>query len=394
MTRRPALAVLCGLLLLPILAGPGAAEDEGASKPALDAVRGFEYRGTIRRDGGAIGTFHLAASVAPLPGAPADGPPHWRLVERRVWEEEEAESPLALTTTAWVDADLLPVAGSVEETDAWGSQTSFAWKRKGESYHVEVRSEERTPLEREAAAEDPALTTLAAFVARGRLAEEDLPAEKVHLWDPTWEYLQAEAPFLAGTLTVTIAGRWQGDPAALVEWTSETLRILVALAPETRALRGAEVHPKHGPPLVFLPGDGGAAPADDEPPALSFHAPATSPEACALRVALAFMTADVDLFDETIHWPSLRKNHPGIVKGEVSDAEFRKAIRAQFEAKKQPPQPRAEAEAFLRSIAKDLETRPNGPAAATIVLPEAFGGMRLGVAKVEDAWFLIRLPGT
>lgn len=391
------IAFLVPALLLPT---PSRAEDDtpaaayekavaGFPKPASDRAfaRAFAGEGAVIANEKEVGRFRLAARGAPLSGTP-DGPVHWRLEEYLAWTIDEVA--VRREATAFADNTLRPVEGALIETDEWGDTTTYAWRKTGDGYRVEMTGESRTPMERTAAEEGPSLTTMAALVLFGRLAPSETAIYETRIFDPSWDYLDAERPFVATRITVEIEGTWRGHEARIVTATWKNARLVVALHAESGDLLGLEVHEKGRPDLLLLPEAKATTETDDD----LFAAPAGTPRACALRVALAFATADPDLFAEVIHWPTLKENMKDRIQGTVSDEAFRKAILEQFDARKQDPQPRKEAEAFLRGLADRIEVETKGSNEAVVTLPEEYGRMRLTVALVDGAWHLVRLPGS
>jgi hypothetical protein len=343
----------------------------------------FDVRGRITAEEDVVGTFRLAARVEQAKPAP-----RWRLVETR--ETTFADVRLAHEASALTRATLHPLSGILVEEDELGDRLRHAWEEEEGVYRVRTSGESRQAMARTAAQEGPCLTSLAALVLFGRLVKPESATYETRLFHPGWNYLEAERPFVTTRLRVDAPGDAEDDDLILTA-EQERARIRIVLDLDTRDLRELGIEERGRPTLVLRPGPTeDAQPADD-----LFAAPSASPRGCAARVALAFATVDVTLFEALIHWPTLRANMRSSVTGTVTDEAFRASILGQFRTQgaERTPQARADAEAFLRTEADGFAVDAVGDAGAVVTLSQAWGGMRLTLCRREGAWYLARLPG-
>jgi len=385
--KTPGALLLCSLLVLaspPAGAGEEAPPNRGytttvSAFPAPGAAAAFDVAGRIESKGAPVGTFRLAA------GADSSGEtPRWALVEERKTTFDDVSLEREARATA--DGALRPEHGTLREVDAFGEEIVHEWKKDGTGYRVETSSPSRRPMGRSASEAGSCLTSLAALVLFARLAPAASATYETRLFEPGWDYLEAEQPFLATRLILDRSGE-----AVRLQAVQERATYEVLLDPQTLALNQLTIREKGRPVLVLKPGPVAEGPTTTED---LFAAPSPTPRGCAARVALAFATVDDQLFEAVIHWPTLRKNMQASITGTVTDEAFRDSILGQFRKQGAGREPQAadDARAFLQQEAPSfsVERKEEGTA---VTLSEAWGRMRLTCTRVEGAWYLARLPG-
>ncbi len=397
--RARRLAPVVPLLLLVAVARAGDAtpspsqrfERAVAALPAPDANLAFAFHGDVRVPGGEkpIGTLDL--DVRPAPGAA------WRVEERL--HLEGRDRPAKIETTALLDRTLAPREGRLSIDDPLGPR-AYVWRLDGTVLRVTTEGEGLVAMEKRADLEAPATTTLAAFLLFARLAKDPGGEVETRVFDPSWEYLEAGRPFSAARLAPGTPPSTSTAPEETTRtWTGAfgggDLAITLGAGGAVREVRWRTEHPG---PFVDLVARASAAHPEDEPPADVFDAPAGSPRAAALRVALAFAMGDAERFDPLVDWPALRKHMSAQVHGNVTDEAFRERILAQFRRQAAAhadgtPDVGAE-EARLRGIWGDLEVASEGADAAVVTMPASYGGMRLTLGRADGVWRLVRLPGS
>lgn len=307
----PLALLICTLLVL-LSPWARAAEEDPPSRdyattiaafPAPTASAAYDVAGRIESKGAPVGTFRLAA------GADSSGEtPRWALVEERKTTFDAVSLERKARATA--DASLRPRHGSLREIDAFGEEIVHTWKTDGDGYRVETSSPSRRLMGRSASEAGSCLTSLAALVLFARLAPAASATYETRLFEPGWDYLEAEQPFLATRLILDRSGE-----AVRLRAVQERATYEVLLDPKTRSLRRLIIREEGRPVLVLKPGPVAEGPTTTED---LFAAPSPTPRGCAARVALAFATVDDQLFAAVIHWPTLRKNMQASITGTVT----------------------------------------------------------------------------
>jgi hypothetical protein len=353
-----------------------------AALPAPSDDGGFVLEGDATVEGHKVGTFRFSARPAPA-DAP-DAPAQWAV------EEEIAlgagDDAVGRKATARLTAQLAPVSGTTHRDDEQGEAT-FAWQRDGDHYAVVVTGEGMEGRSRQADAETPATTTITAFLLLGRLgAPRDGEAE-VQVLTPEWNPLLGEKPWAPARIQPLAKGTWAGHPALLLTARKEERDLTAAYDPATHALLGLELGSPGHPDVVYAP----PPPKDEEPPS-PFDVPAKTPEAAAARAALALATGDVDMFDRSVHWPTVYAAYAKKAGDDADDADTWHAAQIALYREHMPSNPRAMVETVLPGVMEQVTKTRQEDGTVVIVFPPLFHELRLVVGEADGLWYLVELP--
>ncbi len=394
MLRRPVLLLLCSLLpALPVAAGEDAPSTPPSlgTLPAPDEAHAFHTRLAVLAEGRSVGKATLSAEAAPLADAPA-APAHWHV--REVLEVGRGPERIRGRTEidAWLDRQLVPVRGRWVE-GVGPDALVYAFHRDGDAYAVEVTGAGRQPMTKRAVREGPCFLGVSSLVLLAREVPRKEATWSTRLFRPDWEYLRAEKPFVG--VRIHLSGSTEEEHAAWrldLEGETDARKTTVVLDATTRDVLRIRLVGPGAPAFELRPAEGGEG--DPEPSAedVPLDEPATTPLAAAMRTTLAFLTADADLFERVVYWPTLREREKGLVKGNVSDAAFRKAVLEQFRKNVPPPLEGDAARRRIQEAAGGFEVEPRGDDEAVVTLPPSIAPMHVTVARVDGTWYLVELP--
>ncbi|MHC5010180.1 MAG: hypothetical protein ACYTG6_04415 [Planctomycetota bacterium] len=385
-----AAAPLALLLLLPLAAS---AEDElspddryaraTGALPAPGEAGGFTFDGDLVVNGALSGTCHFSAVPAAAPSDP-DGPLHWKTTDRLT----VGDGALRIEHVAYSTSALLPVEG--RESDNSEGERAYAWKRESDAMKVVATGEGMADVARAAPHEDPSLTTLAAVFLFCRLAPMEPATYGTRSFDPSWDFLKAETPFREVVLEMRGEGTWEERPALLVQGTRGKATLDAAFDVETRDFLGARLFEEGRMDLRFVPKGSVAPPEGGD----VLRSPATTPEAAAARAGYAFATADMEVLEDVIHWPTLHEalRDPTDEEQPTLD-EFRAGVLASLEQNLQP-NPRGMIEGIVKSIlgSDGLEVERQGEDRAVVTFPAMFRNLQVKVGEIDGVWYLVELP--
>lgn len=379
------------ILLLLALACPVSADEDAtpASRyaaavkalPAPSQRRALSFRGPVFREGREVGAFEAVAEV--VPSAKTEGEASWRL--RFAYNL----GPDTYAAEALVTRTLQPVRGKVTTTTD-GEDAAWTWTREGKAIRVVHTSGSTRPMTRAADAVEPALTTVTAILLFARLAPDATTAYATRRFDPTWNVLLGQQPYVDAPIRITAPAK-PGSPLQ-VEAGFGTRTLEAELDRLRRLPRWLKLTPRKGPALQF---GGTATPATDGIPDDDvFTRPAKTPQAAGLRAAYAFATADRAVLDDLMHWPGLRKRMGAKVPTRVSAEAFRKGMLGQLIATVREPRKPDTVKPVLRDVAGQLTTTERDGGVVRVTFPERFVTRWYDVVEVEGAWRLVGWPGS
>ncbi len=372
--RHPILCLLlafilaaCGEPATPPDLGSTPFDMKRARLPWPAANKGFEFKGHLRLMGAPMGTVNLSASAR-------EDAPGWKTT----MHAEIKAAGMTIDSTALFDRYLTPVSGTYAESNAEGTKSSeWAATEKG----LEIRAKgdedaEPTLIEHEGAF----VTGVMEMFLFCRLSE--FAGEKYEIAVVDID----KAKLVQGTWTCNQGGTWETEPATVLSGTRSDGKTLEAgFHAESGELLGVKMA-EGAQVFEFRKGD---APKESNN---FFQRPATTAQEAAVQAALAFATADIELLERIVHWPSayahLIKGSPeadiGVdeLKG-VMLKKLRETLKAQGSPEMLGP--------ILQALAPSLKT--TGTDEETVVeFGPNFRNMKLTVGKREGTWRLLKLP--
>ena len=333
--------------------------------PAPD--KGFTFEGHLRAMGAPMGNVTLTAT-------PRSDAPGWKTT----MSAKIDAMGMSMDSTALFDRYFTPSSGTYAEGNASGTNSS-KWQATDKGLEIRAsakESDEPTVLEHDGAF----VTGVMELLLFSRLA--DFPAEKfeVAIVDIDSESLND------GTWSCARDGTWNNAPAIVLSGTRSDNKTLEAgFDPTSGELLGVKM--TEGQQVFeFVRGP---APKQSNN---FFQRPATNAQEAAAQAALAFATADMELLERVVHWPSVYEdmvaNRPEAAMGvEKMKAIMLKNLGKTLEAK-------GTAEMLgpiLQGLAPSLKTTGNED--ETIVeFGSNFREMKLTVGKRDGTWHLLKLP--
>jgi hypothetical protein len=369
------------LLLLAFLLAASPAGAEGpvpiaaaaTRLPAPSADQGFVLEGEVRMGGVAGGTFHVSAELvgAGTPDA------RWKFVERFAI----GGGAQKLDGESWVSPGFVLLEGTERHTEGPTVKT-YAWKRGPGGLEVTSTVGSASPTTASVPWEGPGVLGAAPCLLWFRLVAGTTETVAT----PYFEAEPEDGRTYREDATLAMAGEveWEGRKALQGRGTRTDRALVAWLDPETKAPLGFDIV-VGGRAIQFRTA---GSPPDPDAPTIDFAAPATTPEAAALRAALAFATADMALVEETFDWPAL---HAASGETHVSTEEWKQAVLAKLEASLQK-NPREMVEGALRMAVPELATADAGDGRVRVTFPAMFQSLQLVVGKSGEHWRLVEMP--
>jgi hypothetical protein len=328
-----------------------------------------------------VGEARIEARPAVIEGL---AEPVWHV--RETFRAGEGEDGVHTRLKAWLGRDLEPLHGEMGEGHG-PDPLVHAFRRAQDAYEVKITGDRREGRSKRAERPGHALVGVTPFV----LLAHEVAARKgtytARAFAPDWEYLVAERPFT--TLRIEAGpGRWRGrDVLRLhVSAPSDDRQLTVVLDPTSKALLYLHLQPPDAPAFYLRPRQDAERVEED------LDQPARTPRAAAMRTTLAFVTADAALFEQVVHWGRLRENGQAYVRGKVTPEAFRKAILGQFRRNAPTPMPADQARRTIRSARDRFGLAMEGERRAVVTLPPSISPMRVTVERIDEVWYLVKLP--
>lgn len=383
--RHPILCLLLALTLAacgePATPGP---TDEGASPPDLGSTpfdlkratlpwpaadKGFEFNGHLRMMGAPMGKVTLSASAR-------EDAPGWKTTLHA--EIKAPGMSMTIDTSALFDRYLTPISGTYAEIQASGTKASeWVASKKGLEIRAKAKEDAEPTLIEHEGAFVTGVMEMFLFCRLSEFAGEKYEVAVVDI---------DKAKLVQGTWTSKQGGTWETKPATVLSGTRSDGKTLEAgFHPESGELLGVKM--AEGTQVFeFRKGD---APKESNN---FFKRPATTAQEAAVHAALAFATADFELLERIVHWPSA---YAHVIKGNpeadigvdalkaVMLKKLRETLKAQGSAEMLGP--------ILQGLAPSLKT--TGTDEETVVeFGPNFQDMQLTVGKREGTWQLLKMP--
>ena len=357
--------------------------------PAAAAAHVITFEGDILMGDQPFGTMSLSSIPIDLPG----GERGWKIEERL----EMMGGTMKRVATAVVDRRLQPLRGTVEQLDPGSPGTTTRWESGKDGYRIErtvVGQDDAEPERRVVARNGDCLTTITSLWLFCRMT---LPAEgafATNIFEPGAK--GEEKIYEPGTWELPGEGDWDGKTAWLMTGDKGGMKVQAAYDKATKTFLGAKFLREGAPTMAFRPKSATPKKVEDV-----FVAPAASAKHAAMTAGLAFATADIDLVDQIVHWPSvhasMKAKHDAQTAGQENPEPFpdQKALRAstlenlRTSLKKRP---RAQIEAGLRMVESQLVTEVDESGRTRVKFPEMFRSMVLVVGEVNGGWYLVEFP--
>lgn len=368
----PAVVLAASGLLMP---APAGAEDENpttyerrrATLPWPAADKAFTFEGQFLMGDNPMGSVKLVV-------APREGVPGWSVTQTI----EMAGGAMRMGGTTLFDAKLTPLSGTLEQKGPKESITK-TWKTTQAGVEFTTVGD-ATP--RPIAHEGPFLTSMTSVLLFCRLIDFAEGTYEATILDEDKE------TFVGTSWSCEPAGMWNGTKARLVKGErADGKRMEAGFDAATGALLGVKLI--DGERLMaFRPGEAPKLEAN------YFDSDATSAKQAALQAALSFSTADFELLERIVHWPSVHAHLTAANPDpELTEDKLKAQLMTQFRSTLKPQGTREALAPFLQAMAGGLTV--SGDEQETLVkFGPNFRNLQLLVGKRDGTWKLVRLPGT
>jgi hypothetical protein len=334
-----------------------------AAFPEPSAALAFSQKFDLLMGTTPMGTIAFSAAVAEEDG-------------EKVWKFTEAGrmGPMAIDAEGLCGKDLRALGGEHTEKGPDGEK-HVAWERTEGGYAIEATRGDGEGVEKEASAPGGAVWGFGGLVLFCRMIPADAVEYVVPLLNPDAD----EGEELVQSARVRVAGPgkfYVGDKSA-ESWNCVATKpdgvLTLSFDPARKTLLGLTMQ-KGEMAMTLLP-----------KMVLDLGQPAKSPQAAALRAALAITIADHAFLDEVTDWPAALE-HAKKTGYAQTEEELKSKVREPKQGERSVLEP------ILSGIGNELTVEKGDPD-TKVVYPPRFQGLTFYVREFDGVWKVVRFPG-